>query len=165
MSNHEITSKRIFQDLLVRTLFCSASALTLVALIASCCIASAESGPPPDYKLNTDPDLAFTSPDGATKLMQYKKETEDYDIKWQVWARHGEQMSELKPEQDYPAGFRFTNDSQWLVRMQKTAVRLGLLRGVSSFSPGDGFAQSPHKVRGESTEFAPHLALRGSTNV
>ncbi|MGY3032660.1 hypothetical protein ACVIIV_001830 [Bradyrhizobium sp. USDA 4354] len=28
-------------------------------------------------------------------------------------------MTELKPEQT-PAGFRFTDDSQWLVRMQKT---------------------------------------------
>jgi hypothetical protein len=103
----------------VRTFFCTALTL-VVALMASCCVASAESGPPPDYKLNTDPDLAFTSPDAATRLMQYEKETEEYDIKWQVWARHGGQMTELKPGQDYPAGFRFTNDSQWLVRMQKT---------------------------------------------
>ncbi len=29
-------------------------------------------------------------------------------------------MTELKPEQGYGAGFRWTPDSQWLVRMQKT---------------------------------------------
>ncbi|WP_409997245.1 hypothetical protein [Bradyrhizobium cosmicum] len=78
------------------------------------------SGPPPGFVLTDNADLAFTSPDGATGIEQYKKETEDSDLKWQVWARHGEVMTELKPEQDYPAGFRFTNDSQWLVRMQKT---------------------------------------------
>ncbi|WP_025032766.1 hypothetical protein [Bradyrhizobium sp. DOA9] len=78
------------------------------------------SGPPPGFKLSDDADFAFTSPDGATRLEQYVKEGEDFDIKWQVWARRGEQMQELKPEQLYPAGFRFTADSQWLVRMQKT---------------------------------------------
>jgi hypothetical protein len=31
-------------------------------------------------------------------------------------------MTELKPELDYSAGFRFTNDSQWLVRMQKAGA-------------------------------------------
>ena len=48
------------------------------------------------------------------------KDGGDWDVKWQVWARRGDRMTELKPEQGYGAGFRFTNDSQWLVRMQKT---------------------------------------------
>ena len=35
--------------------------------------------------------------------------------------RAGDKLTLLKPEQqDYAAGFRFTNDSRWLVRMQKT---------------------------------------------
>jgi hypothetical protein len=82
--------------------------------------ALAASGPPPGFVLTDDADLAFTSPDKTTLIEQYKKETEDLDLKWQAWARHGDEMTELKPEQDYPAGFRFTNDSRWLVRMQKT---------------------------------------------
>lgn len=82
--------------------------------------ALAASRPPQGFTLSGDADLAFTSPDGATRLEQYVKEGQDSDIKWQVWARRGEEMTELKPEQDYPAAFRFTSDSQWLVRMQKT---------------------------------------------
>ncbi|WP_035686379.1 hypothetical protein [Bradyrhizobium sp. Cp5.3] len=78
------------------------------------------SGPPPGFVLTDNADLAFISPDGATKLEQYMKDGDLFDVKWQVWARHGEQMTELKPEQGFGAGFRFTNDSQWLVRMQKT---------------------------------------------
>jgi hypothetical protein len=50
------------------------------------------------------------------------KDSEDFDVKWQVWARRGEAMTELKPELDYPATFRFTSDSQWLVRMQKAGA-------------------------------------------
>jgi hypothetical protein len=96
-----------------------ALALTLaLALAASPALAA--SGPPPGFVLNERPELAFTSPDGATRLEQYMKDSQDFDVKWQVWARRGEQMTELKPEQGYGAGFRFTNDSQWLVRMQKT---------------------------------------------
>jgi hypothetical protein len=96
-----------------------ALALTLSLALAAA-PALAASGPPPGYVLTDNSDLAFTSPDGATKLEQYMKDGGNFDVKWQVWARHGEQMTELKPEQDYGAGFRFTNDSQWLVRMQKT---------------------------------------------
>ncbi|WP_341511625.1 hypothetical protein [Bradyrhizobium sp. ISRA442] len=44
------------------------------------------SGPPPGFTLTDDAELAFTSPDGATKLEEYKKGTPDDDIKWQVWA-------------------------------------------------------------------------------
>lgn len=91
-----------------------------LALTLAASPALAVSGPPPDYILTDNADLAFTSPDGATRLEQYMKDSGDFDVKWQVWARHGEQMTELKPEQGYGAGFRFTNDSQWLVRMQKT---------------------------------------------
>ncbi|MFT4116746.1 hypothetical protein [Bradyrhizobium sp.] len=92
----------------------------VLALTLAVFPACAASGPPPGFVLTDDADLALTSPDGATKLEQYTKETQDFDVKWQVWARRGDEMTELKPEQDYPASFRFTRDSQWLVRMQKT---------------------------------------------
>lgn len=82
--------------------------------------AMAASGPPPGFTLTDDAELAFTSPDKVTRIEQYMKDSGDFDIKWQAWARHGEEMTELKPEQGYPAGFRWTHDSQWLVRMQKT---------------------------------------------
>ncbi|MCA1378208.1 MULTISPECIES: hypothetical protein [unclassified Bradyrhizobium] len=102
------------------TVFSRAAGSLAVALTLAAAPALAASGPPPGFTLSDDADLAFTSPDGATRLEQYMKEGEDFDIKWQVWARRGGEMRELKPEQGYPAGFRFTADSQWLVRMQKT---------------------------------------------
>jgi hypothetical protein len=78
-------------------------------------------GPAADYKL--DPEFTETSPDGATAVEQYKKEAADGGYAWQFWARRGDKLSPLTPKpQDYPAGFRFTNDSQWLVRVQKTGA-------------------------------------------
>lgn len=102
------------------TSFRTAPLLALALTLAASPMLAA-SGPPPGFVLTDNPELAFTSPDGATRLEQYMKDSEDlFGVKWQVWARRGEQMTELKPEQGYGAGFRFTSDSQWLVRMQKT---------------------------------------------
>ncbi len=76
-------------------------------------------GPSADYKINTD--YTATSPDGATKIEQYAKTDADADYTWQFWARRRDSMTMLEPAQpDYAAGFQFTNDSQWVVRMQKT---------------------------------------------
>jgi len=100
--------------------FCRRAPWLALALVLAASPALAASGPPPGFVLTDDADLAFTSPDGATRLEQYMKDGGDFDVKWQVWARRGDEMTELKPEQGYGAGFRFTNDSQWLVRMQKT---------------------------------------------
>jgi uncharacterized protein len=76
-------------------------------------------GPTADYKI--DPEHTSTSPDGTTTIEQYAMIGADGDYTWQFWARHRDKLTMLEPEQpDYAAGFRFTNDSQWLVRMQKT---------------------------------------------
>ena len=109
----EAALRHFFKDYLVTAFYRAAPWLVLALTLAA-------SGPPPGFVLTDNADLAFTSPDGATKLEQYMKDGGDFDVKWQVWARHGDQMTELKPEQGYGAGFRFTADSQWLVRMQKT---------------------------------------------
>lgn len=100
--------------------FCRVAPRLALALALAAAPVLAASGPPPGFVLTGNAGLAFTSPDGATRLEQYMKDGGDWDVKWQVWARRGEQMTELKPEQGYGAGFRFTSDSQWLVRMQKT---------------------------------------------
>lgn len=102
------------------TAFCRPAPWLALAWTLAASPTLAASGPPPGYVLTDDADFAFTSPDGATRIEQYVKDSGDWDVKWQVWARRGEQMTELKPEQDYGAFFRFTPDSQWLVRMQKT---------------------------------------------
>jgi len=85
-------------------------------------MAAQAAGPPADYKI--DPQQTFTSPDGTTNVEQYAKQQADGWETWQLWARHQDKLTLLKPDQSYyPAGFRFTNDSRWLVRMQKTGVR------------------------------------------
>ena len=82
-------------------------------------MAAQAAGPPADYKI--DPEQTFTSPDGTTNVEQYAKQQADGWETWQLWARHQDKLTLLKPDQSYyPAGFRFTNDSRWLVRMQKT---------------------------------------------
>jgi hypothetical protein len=93
-----------------------------IGLFLACAIGTAmgqPAGPPAGYQINTD-DTA-TSPDGTTTIEQYAKTDADGDYFWQFWARHQDKLTMLEPEQpDYSAGFRFTNDSQWVVRMQKT---------------------------------------------
>jgi hypothetical protein len=96
----------------------SAGLMLLCAINAAPC---APAGPPADYKINTDDTVI--SPDGTTTIEQYSKTDADGDFTWQFWARRKDTLTLLKPEQpDYAAGFRFTSDSQWLVRMQKTGA-------------------------------------------
>jgi hypothetical protein len=93
-----------------------------VGLVLACAIGAAigqPAGPSADYKI--DADYTSTSPDGTTTIEQYAKTAADGDSTWQFWARHQGKLTMLEPEQpDYSAGFRFTNDSNWVVRMQKT---------------------------------------------
>lgn len=90
--------------------------LIVVGLVAAAKAQSA--GPPADYKIH--PDYSVTSPDGTTTIEQYAKTDAEGDSTWQFWARRKDTLNLLVPEQpDYAAGFRFTRNSQWLVRMQK----------------------------------------------
>jgi hypothetical protein len=95
--------------------------LLVVCGIGVCSIVTAAAepaGPPAGYSI--DPEFTEKSPDGAIAIEQYEnKETDDY--KWQFWVRREGTFTLLDPEPaGYPAGFRFTNDLKWLVRMQKT---------------------------------------------
>jgi hypothetical protein len=98
------------------------SLVALAGFLLACAIGAAvgqPTGPPAGYQINTD--YTAKSPDGTTTIEQYAKTTADGDYTWQFWARHQDKLTMLEPEQpDYSAGFRFTNDSQWVVRMQKT---------------------------------------------
>ena len=88
--------------------------------------AAQPAGPAIGYKISSE--YTATSPDGVTKVEQYAKISSAGDYTWQFWARHEDKLTLLEPEQpDYAAGFRFTNDSRWLVRMQKTAAGEGTL--------------------------------------
>ncbi len=93
-----------------------------VGLFVACAMSAAAAqagGPTAGYKI--DPEYTSTSPDGTTTIEQYAKIDDDDGYRWQFWARRGDTLTLLEQEEvDYPAGFRFTNNSQWLVRMQKT---------------------------------------------
>jgi hypothetical protein len=79
--------------------------------------AAQPAGPPAGYTI--EPKYTKTSPDGAVTIEQYVNKGTD-DWKWQFWARRQGTFTQLGPEQDdYPAGFVFTNDLKWIVRVQK----------------------------------------------
>jgi len=87
------------------------------------CVAPALSaqpaGPTAEYKIKGE--HTAKSLDGATTVEQYFKSDKDDNLTWQFWAHRSDSMTLLGPEQeDYSADFRFTNDSRWLVRIQKT---------------------------------------------
>jgi hypothetical protein len=101
-------------------------ALGLVLLgFATAAPASAE-GPGADFKLFADETFLFTSPDHQLRVEQYSKDMGDEGFLHQFWTfddKH-QHPSLLNPGEGidlagYLAGFRFTPDSQWLVRMQK----------------------------------------------
>lgn len=82
--------------------------------------------PTSSFKRLTDPGATFTSPDSQIRVEQYSTETKDQDLLYQFWAfdkkhEHGTLLNpgETTDVAGYPAGFRFSPDSQWLVRMQK----------------------------------------------
>ena len=94
-----------------------------LALVATCAFGSATAraaGPSADYTISADD--SEKSPDGQTVIEQYHKEDKDGWWHWQAWARRGDTQTLLKTDDDvlYPAGFRFTADSRWVARTQKT---------------------------------------------
>jgi hypothetical protein len=123
-----------------------------IGLVVLCTAARAgqPAGPPAGYTIY--PEHSVTSPDGATTIEQYAKTDADGDFTWQFWARRHDgdrdALTLLPPEQpDYPAGFRFTHDSRWAVRMQKTGsgeASLYLYRLGS-----DGFVAATAKPLGD----------------
>jgi hypothetical protein len=103
----------------------SAFAFALVTGLLVSAVAHAE-GPPAGFKLKDD--YTVVAPDKATTIEQYAIENKDGDMVWQFWARRSDSFVMLAPEQtDYPADFRFTTDSSWLVRLQKTGSGEGTM--------------------------------------
>jgi hypothetical protein len=85
--------------------------------------------PGPEFKLRTEADDIFTSPDRQIRVEQYASDKGDDGFLYQFWTFDGtrQHSSLLNPGETtdlagYPAGFRFSPDSQWLVRMQKTGA-------------------------------------------
>jgi len=99
--------------------------ISWIGLFMACSIAicsgaagAQPAAPPAGYKIEEQ--HTQKSPDGAITIEQYlNKETDDW--KWQFWVRRQGTLALLDPEPaEYPAGFRFTSDLKWIVRMQKT---------------------------------------------
>ena len=100
-------------------LACLAVAISLV--LAAPVSAAEPTGPGPEYTI--DPKATQTSPEDAYTIEQYYKADANDDWTWQAWIRAKDSKDKatlLKPDQDYPAFFRFTNDLHHLVRIQKT---------------------------------------------
>jgi hypothetical protein len=77
------------------------------------------------FKLNPEA-IVFTSPDQGMRVEQYAKDSEDGGRLYQFWTfdadhRHASLLNPGEGDDlaGYAAGFRFSPDSQWLVRMQK----------------------------------------------
>ena len=97
---------------------------TLVALLLALATVTpaCAGGPGRDYKL--DRESSFVSPDRQVRLEQYFKEGEDGAYIYKIWTfdrahRHAFLVNPAEDDTNYAAGFRFSPDSQWLVRMQK----------------------------------------------
>jgi hypothetical protein len=79
----------------------------------------------------TTPDTELTSPDGKASVTGQSSRNPDgsFHFDFRVWVvgKDGRRQSQLNPGEtgdssSYPAGFRFSPDSQWLVRTQKIAA-------------------------------------------
>lgn len=101
------------------------TAIVLLMALVTVAPASADS-PGSEFTRLPDGDGTFTSPDGQVTVEQYARKKDDDDLVYQFWTfdekhQHG---ALLNPGEDtdvagYRAGFRFSRNSQWLVRMQK----------------------------------------------
>jgi hypothetical protein len=90
-----------------------------VSLFLASAAPAMSAGPTAEFKLKDE--HTSKSPDGATAVEQYLKTDKDDNYFWQFWAHRSDSMTLLGPEQeDYAADFRFTQDSRWLLRIQKT---------------------------------------------
>lgn len=106
--------------------------LLLLVAMSAAAPARAE-GPGPDMK-RLDDIKVFKSPDNMLRIEQYARDGGDDGFSYQFWLfdKHHKNASLLNRDEDkdlahYPAGFRFSPDSQWLVRMQGTGAGFATL--------------------------------------
>ncbi len=101
-------------------------------------------GPEVDFKPKAEG--TFVSPDKSMRIEQYAKSQKDESLLFQFWTFDSDHRHPflLNPGENddlagYQAGFRFSPDSQWLVRMQKLGAGYQTLflyrRNGYQFSP------------------------------
>jgi hypothetical protein len=127
--------------------------LMLLLLAAAMPMTALADSPAADFKLNADATV-FTSPDKTIRLEQYAKDRGDDGPLYQFWTFDTDHQHPflLNPGEGddlagYAAGFRFTSDSQWLVRMQKLGAGTSTL--FLYHRKGDQFLAATKKPLGD----------------
>jgi hypothetical protein len=109
-------------------------------------------GPGSLFKRVTDG--RFVAPDRTVRVEQYYKDTGDQGYLYQFWIfdranKHPVLLNKDETTDDagYQAGFRFSPNSQWLVRMQKIGSGTHTLHLYKR--TGDSFAEATEKPLGD----------------
>jgi hypothetical protein len=120
------------------------AACTLLWLCVATAATANAASPRAGFKLNAED--TFTSSDRTWRVEQYYKRLKDQGVLYRFWTfdRDRRHPSLLNPgegddQAGYAAGFRFSSDNQWLVRMQKLGAGYQTLflyrRNGYQFSP------------------------------
>jgi len=127
--------------------------LLVLAAITAATPARAD-GPGPDLKFLDDPKDTFKSPDKTFSIEQYSRDGGNEGFTYQFWIFDKDHKNAflLNRNEDedlasYPAGFRFSPDSKWLVRMQGTGAGFATL--LLYKRDGDRFVPATRKPLGE----------------
>jgi hypothetical protein len=106
----------------------------LVVLFAIAAAPARAEGPASDLKRLEDKEDAFKSPDNTLVIEQYSRNGGDDGFSYQFWIfdKNRKNAFLLNHDEDkdlahYPAGFRFSPNSKWLVRMQGTGAGFATL--------------------------------------
>jgi hypothetical protein len=125
------------------------SGIGLLVLAAMAAAPVRAEGPAPDLKRLEDKDDTFKSPDKSLVIEQYARNGGDDGFSYQFWifGKNHKNAFLLNRDEDkdlahYPAGFRFSPNSKWLVRMQGTGAGFQTLllykRDGNRFVPATG---------------------------
>lgn len=125
--------------------------LLITAALAS--PARAADGPGPDMKFMADE--TRKSPDKTLRIEQYSTGGGDRSFRYEFWvfdkARKSPYLLNADEDSDklasYPAGFRFSPNSKWLVRMQGTGAGFATL--LLYKREGERFVQATSKPLGD----------------
>jgi hypothetical protein len=128
-----------------------------IGLVVLSAIASAPAraeGPGPEWKRLEENGDTFKSPDHAMRIEQYSKYRDDEGFTYQfgLFDKNHKNAFLLNADEDkdlagYPAGFRFSPNSQWLVRMQGTGAGFATL--LLYQRDGNRFVAATEKPLGE----------------
>ena len=106
----------------------------LVVLFAIAAAPARAEGPASDLKRLEDKEDVFKSPDNTLVIEQYSRNGGDDGFSYQFWIfdKNRKNAFLLNHDEDkdlahYPAGFRFSPNSKWLVRMQGTGAGFATL--------------------------------------